>query len=233
MIKHSKVLALFLAFSFILVLSAVAQQSEETVVCPVSGKEMKKSEARITHEYQGKTYYFCCENCKKAFIENPEEYTHKKTEMKAVYTCPMHPEVMSDKPGKCPKCGMKLEKKMMHEEKMMEREKMGHEEKMMQEEKMMKKEEMERQEKMMHKEIEEKHCCPMMGMMGHEEIEMNVENIEEGVDVKITSKNAEVAKKIQEMAAKMKECCQKEAEKTKASQKEVKKEVVKKEAIKK
>jgi hypothetical protein len=25
-----------------------------------------------------------------------------------VYTCPMHPEVISDKPGKCPKCGMKL-----------------------------------------------------------------------------------------------------------------------------
>ncbi|MEK6570155.1 MAG: heavy metal-binding domain-containing protein, partial [Bacteroidota bacterium] len=30
---------------------------------------------------------------------------------KEVYTCPMHPEVVSDKPGKCPKCGMKLEKK--------------------------------------------------------------------------------------------------------------------------
>jgi hypothetical protein len=26
----------------------------------------------------------------------------------AVYTCPMHPEVLSDKPGNCPKCGMKL-----------------------------------------------------------------------------------------------------------------------------
>ncbi|HVT00670.1 MAG TPA: heavy metal-binding domain-containing protein [Patescibacteria group bacterium] len=24
------------------------------------------------------------------------------------YICPMHPEVVSDKPGKCPKCGMKL-----------------------------------------------------------------------------------------------------------------------------
>jgi hypothetical protein len=28
-----------------------------------------------------------------------------------VYTCPMHPEVVSDKPGKCPKCGMTLVKK--------------------------------------------------------------------------------------------------------------------------
>ncbi len=29
----------------------------------------------------------------------------------AVYTCPMHPEVQQAKPGKCPKCGMNLEKK--------------------------------------------------------------------------------------------------------------------------
>ena len=27
-----------------------------------------------------------------------------------IYSCPMHPEVKSDKPGKCPKCGMKLKK---------------------------------------------------------------------------------------------------------------------------
>lgn len=28
-----------------------------------------------------------------------------------IYTCPMHPEVTSDKPGNCPKCGMTLVKK--------------------------------------------------------------------------------------------------------------------------
>ena len=28
-----------------------------------------------------------------------------------LYVCPMHPEVTSDKPGKCPKCGMTLVKK--------------------------------------------------------------------------------------------------------------------------
>ena len=28
-----------------------------------------------------------------------------------IYTCPMHPEVTSDKPGQCPKCGMTLVKK--------------------------------------------------------------------------------------------------------------------------
>jgi hypothetical protein len=29
----------------------------------------------------------------------------------AVYTCPHHPEVKQNKPGQCPKCGMKLEAK--------------------------------------------------------------------------------------------------------------------------
>ncbi|MCI0538852.1 MAG: hypothetical protein L0Z50_26905 [Verrucomicrobiales bacterium] len=27
------------------------------------------------------------------------------------YTCPHHPEVVQDKPGTCPKCGMKLVEK--------------------------------------------------------------------------------------------------------------------------
>ncbi len=29
-------------------------------------------------------------------------------EKTTTYTCPMHPEVVSDKPGKCPTCGMNL-----------------------------------------------------------------------------------------------------------------------------
>jgi hypothetical protein len=42
------------------------------------------------------------------------EDTMENTEMNAEnvkYTCTMHPEVISDKPGKCPKCGMELVKK--------------------------------------------------------------------------------------------------------------------------
>lgn len=33
-----------------------------------------------------------------------------------VYTCEMHNEVLSDHPGKCPKCGMDLVKQKMTEE---------------------------------------------------------------------------------------------------------------------
>lgn len=40
---------------------------------------------------------------------------HQKTKtdtvQKFVYTCPMHPEVVQDKAGKCAKCGMNLVKK--------------------------------------------------------------------------------------------------------------------------
>jgi len=39
------------------------------------------------------------------------KYERASTEMAADYTCPMHSDVHSDKPGKCPKCGMALVKK--------------------------------------------------------------------------------------------------------------------------
>lgn len=38
------------------------------------------------------------------------ETVQSTTSEKVLYTCPMHPEVRSDKPGKCPKCGMDLKK---------------------------------------------------------------------------------------------------------------------------
>jgi hypothetical protein len=35
---------------------------------------------------------------------------HFNAPNQAMYTCPMHPEVTSEKPGTCPKCKMKLDK---------------------------------------------------------------------------------------------------------------------------
>jgi hypothetical protein len=37
--------------------------------------------------------------------EHEHDYEHEKRQK---YTCPMHPEVVMDHPGNCPKCGMKL-----------------------------------------------------------------------------------------------------------------------------
>jgi Cu(I)/Ag(I) efflux system membrane fusion protein len=39
-----------------------------------------------------------------------QEETKKDMSDSTKYTCPMHPEVISDKPGTCPKCGMDLKK---------------------------------------------------------------------------------------------------------------------------
>lgn len=57
---------------------------------------------------------------------NAQEMDHSKmkknttemNEMKAMYTCPMHADVKSDKPGECPKCGMELKKMKMDDSKM-------------------------------------------------------------------------------------------------------------------
>jgi hypothetical protein len=42
-------------------------------------------------------------------MEHTHEHANEKSAPKKVtYTCPMHPEISSPKPGSCPKCGMKL-----------------------------------------------------------------------------------------------------------------------------
>jgi Cu(I)/Ag(I) efflux system membrane fusion protein len=43
----------------------------------------------------------------------PKASTEKPSGKKEVYSCEMNPEVISEKPGKCPKCGMELTKKMV------------------------------------------------------------------------------------------------------------------------
>ena len=41
----------------------------------------------------------------------PTNEPAQKSEQAVRYTCSMHPEVLQDKPGDCPKCGMKLVEK--------------------------------------------------------------------------------------------------------------------------
>jgi hypothetical protein len=42
-----------------------------------------------------------------AQLQQPDQ-EHEQEQEKVKYTCPMHPEVVKDHPGKCPKCGMTL-----------------------------------------------------------------------------------------------------------------------------
>lgn len=46
-------------------------------------------------------------------MNNHMNHSHheKRDGASNTYSCPMHPEIQSEKPGKCPKCGMNLEKK--------------------------------------------------------------------------------------------------------------------------
>jgi Cu(I)/Ag(I) efflux system membrane fusion protein len=41
---------------------------------------------------------------------------HAKKHLDAKYVCPMHPEIVRDKPGSCPTCGMFLVKKEVKSE---------------------------------------------------------------------------------------------------------------------
>jgi len=40
--------------------------------------------------------------------EPTHEHHHMAHDAPVEYTCPMHPEVVQDEPGSCPKCGMNL-----------------------------------------------------------------------------------------------------------------------------
>jgi len=80
---------------------------------PVCGMSTKDEKAFIPYEHAGQTYYFCSDHCLAKFKAHPEQYLHDYVHPEPAsgieYTCPMHPEVVQDRPGTCPKCGMALE----------------------------------------------------------------------------------------------------------------------------
>ncbi len=43
-----------------------------------------------------------------AFAASPDDFDSSILQTKTEYVCPMHPEVVEDEPGSCPKCGMDL-----------------------------------------------------------------------------------------------------------------------------
>ena len=77
---------------------------------------MKVNRATAKHfvRHAGHGTYFCSAGCKTKFEADPEKYADGPPAPEPMpagtqYTCPMHPEVVRDGPGSCPKCGMALE----------------------------------------------------------------------------------------------------------------------------
>jgi P-type Cu+ transporter len=94
---------------------------------PVCGMNVSET-SKFSKTNDKKEYYFCSQNCLNKFERNPSQYlneeknhehlehnhldephTHEIIKQNIKYTCPMHPEIIRDKPGDCPKCGMALE----------------------------------------------------------------------------------------------------------------------------
>ncbi len=100
-------------------------------VDPVCHMKVNPATARGgSFEHAAHTYYFCNPRCRERFAAEPARYLPAVDESSShptavpvaappvalpapaagvVYVCPMDPEVRSDRPGPCPKCGMALE----------------------------------------------------------------------------------------------------------------------------
>ncbi|MDS1135440.1 heavy metal translocating P-type ATPase [Nitratireductor indicus] len=81
---------------------------------PVCGMTVERATARHMHKHEGERFYFCSSGCADKFSSNPQAYLGDRPKPAPVpkgtkYTCPMHPEIVRDRPGDCPKCGMALE----------------------------------------------------------------------------------------------------------------------------
>jgi len=79
---------------------------------PICGMEVDESSG-VRTERNAQIYYFCSEHCRDKFLtgEDSSMVSERRSSLpsSAGYTCPIHPEVESDKPGACPRCGMELE----------------------------------------------------------------------------------------------------------------------------
>ncbi|HSO72581.1 MAG TPA: heavy metal translocating P-type ATPase, partial [Thermodesulfobacteriota bacterium] len=98
---------------------------------PVCGMEVS-SDTPFRTSHKNREFRFCSAGCLEAFRNEPEKYfgaAEDLTDPKACpscevsghlpvvsgtgapteWTCPMHPEILQDHPGTCPKCGMALE----------------------------------------------------------------------------------------------------------------------------
>ncbi|HAD25078.1 MAG TPA: hypothetical protein DCF61_05015, partial [Alphaproteobacteria bacterium] len=78
---------------------------------PVCGMQVMPQTARFSARHAGKDYYFCSARCEEKFAAAPDSYLGDRPAPAPMpagtqYTCPMHPEIVTDGPDDCPICGM-------------------------------------------------------------------------------------------------------------------------------
>ncbi len=96
-----------------------AGASGPVAIDPVCGMTVKIEGARHVHTHAGEPHYFCSAGCREKFVADPPRYLDPARKAAAeaavpagaLYTCPMHPEIVQVGPGSCPICGMALEPK--------------------------------------------------------------------------------------------------------------------------
>lgn len=83
---------------------------------PVCGMKVAIDAGKPRFEHKDTEYHFCNPKCKDKFVADPWFYLSGNSEIKKkqpqkakLYTCPMDPEIISDKPDTCSICGMALE----------------------------------------------------------------------------------------------------------------------------
>src|SRR5690606_11494983 len=85
-----------------------------TATDPVCGMSVDRATAQWMSKHEGQRFYFCSEGCQQKFEAAPTQYLEGHTQQAAApagtkWTCPMHPQIVTDGPGDCPICGMALE----------------------------------------------------------------------------------------------------------------------------
>lgn len=91
-----------------------AYRTAKDLVC---GMTVERATAAHMSKHEGQLFYFCSSGCQSKFDADPSAYLGHQPAPEPMpsgtqYTCPMHPEIIEDTPGDCPKCGMALEPKM-------------------------------------------------------------------------------------------------------------------------
>jgi Cu+-exporting ATPase len=80
--------------------------SETPGICPLCGMALEAETSAASEAEQASESGDCCGHSSSPAIRHP---LVPRPSSLTSYTCPMHPEIVRDKPGACPICGMALE----------------------------------------------------------------------------------------------------------------------------